>query len=419
MTAKRRTLYTLIALIAVFAVVRIIDEFKGAIIASVQVRATQSVASASPDQIALSWSDDPQTTQTVQWRTAPSVLDGWVQVRATLPSDASVTEMEAERSVMRDRLLRNDPVNHRYTAVLRGLTPGTSYQYRVGSKQRDLWSSWNEFTTGPESAEDFSFLFLGDPQVDMKNWGALLRSAHERHPQAAFYLLAGDIVDNGTFRNLWDEYFRASQGVFDRRPAMAALGNHDYSSRWNPSMFLHFFPAPHNGPKALPTGHAYSFTYGNALFVVLDSNQEVRDQTPWIEQQLAQTKATWKFALFHHPVYSSKDNRDNEEVRDHWKPIFDQYHLDMALQGHDHAYLRTYPMRNDKRATADEGGVYYVVAVSGTKFYKQEPHDYAEIGFENTPTYQVIDIATNPNRFTYRAYDAQGNVKDEVILVKP
>ena len=26
-------------------------------------------------------------------------------------------------------------------------------------------------------------------------------------------------------------------------------------------------------------------------------------------------------------------------------PIFDKHHVDLVLQGHDHAYLRTYPLR--------------------------------------------------------------------------
>jgi len=36
--------------------------------------------------------------------------------------------------------------------------------------------------------------------------------------------------------------------------------------------------------------------------------------------------------------------------------LFDKYHVDMALQGHDHAYLRTYPMNNQERVDSPQKG---------------------------------------------------------------
>ena len=33
-------------------------------------------------------------------------------------------------------------------------------------------------------------------------------------------------------------------------------------------------------------------------------------------------------------------------------------------------------------------------------------------------TYQTIDITTNPDRLTYRAYDKDGALKDELIIEK-
>ena len=53
--------------------------------------------------------------------------------------------------------------------------------------------------------------------------------------------------------------------------------------------------------------------------------------------------------MFHHPVYPSHPWRDTPALREHWVPIFDKHHVDLVLQGHDHAYLRTYPLRGHRR----------------------------------------------------------------------
>src|SRR5690606_26571695 len=106
-----------------------------------------------------------------------------------------------------------------------------------------------------------------------------------------------------------------------------------------------------------------------ALFIVLDSNLSAGDQVDWLREQLESSDATWKFAICHHPAYSSAPHRNNVGVREAWGSLFDKYHVDMVLQGHDHAYLRTYPMKAGKRVDSAAEGTYYVVSVSGTKFY--------------------------------------------------
>ncbi len=106
------------------------------------------------------------------------------------------------------------------------------------------------------------------------------------------------------------------------------------------------------------------------------------------------------------------------DVRNLWTPIFDKYHVDLALQGHDHAYLRTYPMRDQKRVATTKDGTVYVISVSGTKHYDQKPHEYTEVGFTKVSTYQVLDIQIAGNRLVYRAHDVDGRVRDEFVIEK-
>lgn len=379
-------------------------------------RATQHPASTAPDQICLTWSGDPRTTQTVQWRTSPAIADGAVEFHEKAVGDTATGEVAALQLTLEDPLVVNDPVNHRFTAALTGLKPGHTYTYRTGSKEADSWSPWAEFTTAPETVTPFSFIYLGDPQIGFDFWGQLMETAFTHRHDAAFYIVAGDLVNKGNNRDNWDLFFDAGSNVFAQRPIIPTIGNHEME----PFMYLDMFTLPEDGPPEVPPERAYSFAYSNALFVVLDSNLSARAQRAWLEEQLANSTATWKFAVYHHPAYSSADNRDNSDVRKYWCDLFDTYHVDIAFQGHDHAYLRTHPMRDGKAVPSPAEGTYYIVSVSGTKYYEQEDWDYTERGFANTSTYQVIYIETgNGNRLTYRAYDIAGNVLDEFVIDKP
>lgn len=380
-------------------------------------RQTRTVADENPSQVCLTFGADPRTTLAAQWRTAISVTDGFVQFKEA--AGGAEQELAAQRDQISDPMLKNDPENTRWSAVMSGLKPATKYQYRVGSKAGNRWSAWTEFTTAPDGAQPFSFVYMGDPQLGLDYWGKLLHACHAKFPAAAFDVIAGDLVDRGKYRDEWDTFFEAANGIFDRYPIVPVLGNHDYSSKPVPEMYLKIFTLPENGPKDFPKEHDYTFRYGNTLFVVLDANQDAKVQAPWLEETLKNSDATWKIVTYHQPAYASKSTRDNPDVRKIWGALFDKYHVDIAIQGHDHAYLRTPPMKAEKKAASFADGTVYVISVSGTKYYDQDQHDYAEVQFANTSTYQIIDIATTPkNTLTYRAYDLDGTVKDEFHIEK-
>ncbi|MDZ4858564.1 MAG: metallophosphoesterase family protein [Candidatus Hydrogenedentes bacterium] len=384
-------------------------------------RFTPHPASETPDHIVLTWSADPKTTQAIQWRTSTAVKQGRVQYIKKADFNAFKRKepivIEAETKPLTNPTLVNDTTIHRHTAIITGLDAGTTYLYSVGDGRNDGWTELAEFSTAPEKVVPFSFIYMGDAQNGLDRWGSLIHHAFRERPDAAFYIMAGDLVNRGAERDDWDTFFQNAEGIFDRRQLVPCLGNHEYQNN-NPGLYLEQFALPTNGPATIGPERAYSFEYSNALFVVLDSNQLPETQTEWLEQQLANTKAVWKFMVYHHPAYSSSAKRDNPGVRKQWGAIFDKYHVDMALQGHDHAYLRTYPMKNEQRVASPAEGTVYVLSVSGTKFYDQGDLPYIEFGMTNVATYQVLDIQIDGNRLVYRAYDVDGNKRDELIIEK-
>jgi len=389
------------------------------------------------DHVVLTWSGDPRTTQTIQWRTSNRIKSGVVRyqpkmhgaAQLSLPASSSASlrlsleeGVKARTKRATTRLLEtptliNDPLIYRHTVVLKGLKPQTTYSYCVGDGSDGGWTEAAEFTTAPTNAVPFSFIYMGDAQNGLDRWGGLLHNAYRARPDARFYLMAGDLVNRGAERWDWDSFFENAKGVLDRRQLVPVLGNHEYQNA-DPKLYHANFTLPRNGPKTIPSQRAYAFEYSNAKFIILDSNLDAKSQTAWLEKQLANTKAVWKFVSYHHPAYSSGGNRDNPDVRNLWTPIFDKYHVDLALQGHDHAYLRTYPMRGRERVATAKDGTIYIISVSGTKHYEQPPHDYTEIGFTKVSTYQVLDIHLDGNRLIYRAHDEQGKVRDEFVIEK-
>jgi hypothetical protein len=373
------------------------------------------------EHVVLTWSGDPRTTQTIQWRTSNGIKRGVVRYQPRsaggILSQASAQTKRAHTEVLSTPTLVNDPVIHRHAAVLTGLKPATTYLYSVGDGSPGGWTEAAEFTTAPAGAVPFSFVYMGDAQNGLDQWGILLRNAYRTRPDAAFYVMAGDLVNRGAERWDWDSFFENSKGVFDRRQLVPVLGNHECQGG-EPKLYLSQFTLPRNGPVGLPPERAYAFEYSNAKFIILDSNLDPSKQSAWLEKQLASTKAVWKFVSYHHPAYSSGGNRDNAAVRNVWTPLFDKYHVDLALQGHDHAYLRTYPMRGQQRVTDPKDGTIYLISVSGTKYYDQPKRDYIEVGFTKLSTYQVLDIHIDGNQLVYRAHDIDGKVRDEFVIQK-
>lgn len=387
-------------------------------------RLTRHESGRRPDQVVLLPSDDPVSSQAVRWRTDETVSTGivvWREASGRAAFDPNAPD-NARATASSSRLetpdVANDPVVHLHAAVMRDLQPATAYLYAVGDGTADGWSEPASFVTAPAKASSFTFVYLGDAQNGLDAWGDLLRAAHARHPEAAFYLLAGDLINSGQERDDWDRFFANAAGVFDRRTLVPAIGNHE-DQGGHPTLYLRLLPLPHNGPAALEPGRAYTFAYGQALFVVLDSNAAVEAQADWLDRRLRESPTTWRFAMYHHPAYPSRPGRSYPEVNRHWVPLFDRHGVDIAFQGHDHAYLRTHPMRAGAPVVGAESGTVYLISVSGTKMYPQGEHAYTAAGFTGVPTYQVITIDRENGILRYRAVDREGTVRDAFELRQP
>ena len=379
-------------------------------------RKTPFPSSREPDQVVLTWSESPRTTQTIQWRTGPTVAGNTVRYKKKdAGAGASWQEQKAGCQTMEDRFLLNDPRIHHFTTTLRGLKPGTAYVYSVGGATDDSRTAPSEFKTAPANDQPFTFVFLSDTH-NSPPCGQLLARALESHPETAFCTISGDLVGTGQYRDDWDQLFEYTRDFSRRRPLVPAIGNHDAIDGLGADLYLSLFSLPANGARRLQAERSYSFEYANALFLILDATASVEDQRPWLEARLARTKATWKFAIFHFPPYGP--GVDYPEIIREWCSVFDKYHVDFVLSGHVHDFVRTHPMKQGKRVGSPADGTVYLVTVAvPSQAGKMSSPDYVAVAeHAGLPLYQIFTI--NGKRLVTRCFDLEGRTRDEFVVEK-
>jgi hypothetical protein len=378
-------------------------------------RMTKFPSSEKPDLISLTWSQDPRTSQTISWRTNVDVPDGIVQFREANDGPAEpFKEVDATCTKSEDRLLCNDRYCHRFEAIASQLKPATTYLYRVGSRRRDSWSALRTFTTAPSGDAPFTFAYLGDTHRSPIA-GQLLATALRTHPQSAFCMISGDLVDTGLYRDEWDQFFQYMGSFLGQRPVVPAIGNHDDQEGLGAAMYLSMFALPTNGPSGIERERAYHFRYGNALFAILDISSPLEPQAVWLEHVLSKTDAQWKFMMFHFPPYALVN--EYEDLGDRVTRLCDRYHVDVVMTGHVHYYMRTRPMKGGRLMSHPASGTTYITSVAvPSREAQPETPKWAATFLSGPPLYQTFQI--NGRRCVYQALDLQGRVRDRMVIQK-
>lgn len=313
-----------------------------------------------------------------------------------------------------------------FEAKLTGLTAGTKYYYKVGHDS--TWSQIYSFTTEAANVEKFNFLYLGDVQYTNKTnaqneyneWASLLTKAVET-TNPAFALLGGDMVQTQSLIDDWNMFLGAATGGFSSVPMLAVTGNHETNgSTGIPENMLKYLALPENGPEGFAE-RFYSYDYGSCHITVLDSNVFSGEQKlteadlaavkQWIVDDLKNSDAKWKIVAMHHPAYTVVADDISTQVMDNWVEVFEEAQADLVLCGHQHIYMRTYPMYSGKK---NPNGITYVMGNSGSKFYAKADVFYSASMIENTSTYQQIII--DGDKLVLNTCNKDGQVLDTVSL---
>ena len=337
-----------------------------------------AAASAVPDNIRLTWSESPKTTQTIGWRTDATVASGKVEYAPVGGTPRTVPAPPPET------LATNVGAINLFSATLRDLQPATTYVYRVGDGTH--WSAYYTFRTEPADAAKFRFLVFGDSHEReplYTVWGKTVTQAYRQNPDARFAVSVGDLIYSGKDYAQWQAWFAGGQDVIANVPIVPVIGDHEprgvtSKERWRrPEYFVTLFKVPQNGPADFK-GEVYSFDYGDAHIAVLNSSftyefaepaarQAMSDaEAAWLDADLAASTKRWKLVVYHDATYYLRPDRSGTLTRASFGPVIDKHHVDVVFNGHDHAMARSYPIRNEEfRPSPAEGTVYVISGRSG------------------------------------------------------
>ncbi|GIS55246.1 hypothetical protein Ct9H90mP29_22880 [bacterium] len=76
----------------------------------------------------------------------------------------------------------------------------------------------------------------------------------------------------------------------------------------------------------------YFIDYQGVRFISLDSNIAIEEQNHGFEKT-SRNPNRWTILTFHHPLYSPASSRDNVAIREQWKPILDEFRVDLVFSG--------------------------------------------------------------------------------------
>ena len=341
-----------------------------------------------------------------------------------------------------------------------GVEENTTYYYQYF--QNGEWSEAAKFTT--QDFDSFKALLFGDPQIgacsgqqssegdtmsgqlaarnDAFNWNITLNTALAANPDTNFLMTAGDQIN--TSKNEYEYAGFLNASALQNYALSTAIGNHDSSN----SNYSDHYNNPNTGLStegATVAGTDYYYTYGNTLFIILDTNNYNCASHEAVMKKAVEENpdAQWRVVMFHQDIYGAGDphwDSDGMVLRTQLTPLMDKYDIDVVLQGHDHTYSRTYQLSSDgKEHTAynkdnyrndpeyqeqnncyvinsdvvggtviDPAGTVYLETNSstGSKFYELEVGQQDFIAEKNqtwTPSYSVLSV--DENSFTIATYD--------------
>lgn len=231
--------------------------------------------------------------------------------------------------------------------TLKGLKRGWYYDYKVLTDGKEFTSGQNLFFRAPIENADSVFAFyavgdIGEAVADGGKPDQLAKSIADRQTVYDLGLLLGDIIYPIGEKSGYDKHlFPYFENVFSNVTSWPIPGNHDWGSDIEEN-YAQQWKLPGNE-------HYYSFDYGKVHYIGLDTKNgefyKYEVQKKWLENDLktAQGKYDWIIVFLHHNGKSCTYKDDYEAVVTMY-PLFNEYNVDLVLNGHAHTYERLRPM---------------------------------------------------------------------------
>jgi hypothetical protein len=395
-------------------------------------------SSAAPTQVRLAYAEDAATGVQIAWNSKRGPAEAQVRY-GTRPDDLSRTATGKTARIGRTLGWVSE-------VTLAGLSPATTYTYRVGGPKGG-WSPAYTFRTGPPDHPRCGrarFAVLGDSRANRwptdhgasDLWPMLMALAMGHRP--AFFLHTGDIVRDARNHRHWDQHLAVTVPFSQRLPIMYSIGNHDdgpgegEGALYNRVLHL---PRASRSLGGSGTEDYYFFTHGNAIFVALSTctyvggHPRFAEQAAFLDRVLARHPKRWKFVYLHHPIYTRYlwvNHRPNEERQNAaLVPVINRHQVDIVFQGHNHVYERFAPSACARGASGTpcpvsgsrRGTVYITTGGGGALLHPvvgsaDETRPAAAVAYH----YVLVEVADHT--LTLTAHDLTDRVIDRLRIAK-
>ena len=238
-----------------------------------------SAGGGTPEQVHLTWGDDPATSVVVSWASSG-------------PAAHPRIRMDGHGYVPAVTQIYTDGINGEqvwaYHARVGGLRPGTGYSYTV-TADNDAHAGApfaGSFQTAPRGRAGFRFTSFGDLATPNTQWvlsygqSAQAVGAVESF-RPLFHLLNGDLcyanLNPLSQPSVWRDFGNNNQASAAHRPWMPCLGNHEVEFDNGPQGYTSYLTRYHLPDNGVPGfgGRWYAFRVGAALFVSLDASDVI------------------------------------------------------------------------------------------------------------------------------------------------
>jgi cytochrome c biogenesis protein CcdA len=294
-----------------------------------------------------------------------------------------------------------------------GLKPGLTYDYEVicgnGRIRTPPDGQSFQIRTACREGESFTFAVYGDTRPSenktTRYHQEIVNQVILQEPM--FCLVLGDMVDDGSRIDLWNEFFQIESKLLRRTAIYPVLGDNDFAN--GKGRYSDLFPL-------LSPGY-YRFEWGGVQFFALDAwgtrgdqkNDEFNAESPqmkWLESELAKDevqKAPFRVVFLHDPVFISR-GRSSEVLQRTLSPLFKKYKVDVVFASW-HLYERSI---NDEITYIVTGGA------GAELIWMDKDRNYPSQA--EAREYHFCKVEVNSNAMTISAIAANGTVLDNITL---
>ena len=298
---------------------------------------------------------------TIVWTTNKSAVS-WVEIAP----DGTDSFYAEERTPFYDTKHGNRVIDSLHTVRVEGLKPGTTYRYRIFSKEvlgqeghrimygniasTDVYRNKpSSFTTLNKNKPEVTFKVVNDTHNRADMLSNMLRDVKPANTD--FVIFNGDMVSTMTNEKvIFDGFMDSVVTLFAKEvPIFYARGNHETRGAFSVK-FPDYFPTTTNNLY-------YTFRQGPVQFIVLDGGEDKPDsdieyselsqfdayrtkQQAWLKDVVETPE--YKEALYHvvviHIPPLGSTWHGTQDLQRKFLPILNKANIDIMLCGHNHNY---------------------------------------------------------------------------------